>query len=139
MMFLFAELTKEIVFVCTIFISFTLKITCEICFWYCQGNQKTEDIFINGKLTPPHHYKFFFPCIVIFIHIYFCKRKHFSYHIAVSTPVIGRYEMIFSFNNWNLLFIIFQVESGFYPKMLLELIYNLISLSPCNKLVAPLK
>ncbi len=48
MMFLFAELTKEIVFVCTIFISFTLKITCEICFWYCQGNQKTEDIFING-------------------------------------------------------------------------------------------
>ena len=94
MMFLFAELTKEIVFVCTIFISFTLKITCEICFWYCQGNQKTEDIFINGKLTPPHHYKFFFPCIVIFIHIYFCKRKHFSYHIAVSTPVIGRYEMM---------------------------------------------
>ena len=57
MMFLFAELTKEIVFVCTIFISFTLKITCEICFWYCHGNQKTEDIFINGKLTPPHHYK----------------------------------------------------------------------------------
>ena len=47
MMFLFAELTKEIVFVCTIFISFTLKITCEICFWYCQGNQKTEDIFIK--------------------------------------------------------------------------------------------
>ena len=43
MMFLFAELTKEIVFVCTIFISFTLKITCEICFWYCQGNQKTEE------------------------------------------------------------------------------------------------
>ena len=35
MMFLFAELTKEIVFVCTIFISFTLKITCEICSWYC--------------------------------------------------------------------------------------------------------
>lgn len=130
MMFLFAELTKEIVFVCTIFISFTLKITCEICFWYCQGNQKTEDIFINGKLTPPHHYKFFFPCIVIFIHIYFCKRKHFSYHSQF--PII-------QFQNWNLLFIIFQVESGFYPKMLLELIYNLISLSPCNKLVAPLK
>jgi hypothetical protein len=47
MMFLFAELTKEIVFVCTIFISFTLKITCEICFWYCQGNQKLEDRLIN--------------------------------------------------------------------------------------------
>ena len=66
MMFLFAELTKEIVFVCTIFISFTLKITCEICSWYCQGYQKPEDRFINGKLTPPHHYKFFFSCIVIY-------------------------------------------------------------------------
>ena len=94
MMFLFAELTKEIVFVCTSFISFTLKITCEICFWYCQGNQKTEDIFINVKLTPPHHYKFFFPCIVIFIHIYFCMGKYFPHHVVVGTPVIGRYKIM---------------------------------------------
>ena len=29
MMFLFAKLTKEIIFVCTIFLLFTLRITCE--------------------------------------------------------------------------------------------------------------
>lgn len=90
------------------FISFTLKITCEICFWYCQGNQKTEDIFINGKLTPPHHYKFFFPCIVIFIHIYFCKRKHFSYHFTVSYYSVSKTGICYSLYS--------KSSQGFIPK-----------------------
>ena len=131
MMFLFAELTKEIVFVCTIFISFTLKITCEICFWYCQGNQKTEDIFINGEINASTPLQILFPLY-----------SHLHTHIFLQEEAFllpFHSFLLFSFKNWNLLFIIFQVESGFYPKMLLELIYNLISLSPCNKLVAPLK
>ena len=44
-----------------------------------------------------------------------------------------------AYARFTLLFIIFQVESELYPKTLLELIYNLISPSPCNKLAAPLK
>ena len=82
--------------------------TCEICFWYCQGNQKTEDIFINGKLTPPHHYKFFFPCIVIFIHIYFCKRKHFSYHFTVSYYSVSKTGICYSLYS--------KSSQGFIPK-----------------------
>ena len=129
-MFLFAELTKEIVFVCTIFISFTLKITCEICFGIVKVIKNRGHIYkweINAS-TP--------------LQILFPLYSHLHTHIFLQEEAFllpFRSFLLFSFKNWNLLFIIFQVESGFYPKMLLELIYNLISLSPCNKLVAPLK
>ena len=131
MMFLFAELTKEIVFVCTIFISFTLKITCEICFWYCHGNQKNRGHIYKWEINASTPLQILFPLY-----------SHLHTHIFLQEEAFllpFHSFLLFSFKNWNLLFIIFQVESGFYPKMLLELIYNLISLSPCNKLVAPLK
>ena len=79
MMFLFAKFTTEIIFVCTIFLLFTLRITCEspwyiptirlwssykICFWYCQGNQKLEDRLINWKFLflPKYRHTFDLYC-----------------------------------------------------------------------------
>lgn len=47
-----------------------------------------------SDVTPRHTYTSNLLCIVILMYICFCVRKHFSYHVAVSTPVIGRYEMM---------------------------------------------
>ena len=108
MMFLFAELTKEIVFVCTIFISFTLKITCEICFWYCQGNQKSRGHIYKWEINASTPLQILFP---LYSHLHthiFLQEEHFSYHFTVSYYSVSKTGICYSLYS--------KSSQGFIPK-----------------------
>ena len=102
--------------------------------FYCLHwkNNFIAEFIIEKKLN------FLFQSFYYLIKIRF-YRLRFILHCSVLSGCCNFCNNHFLIQLADLLFIIFQVESGLYPKMLLELIYNLLSPSPCNKLVALLK